>query len=38
MKPVMFPYLRGGEYTNFGADPAGVDVGVGVTLSCLYIL
>ena len=30
------PILRGGEHIDFGADPVGVRVGVGVTLSCLY--
>ena len=30
------PHRRGGGHIVFGADPVGVGVSVGVTLSCLH--
>ena len=32
----MFPHLQGGGHIVFFADPTGVKVGIGVTLSFLH--
>ena len=33
---IMSPKLWGGGYIDFGEDPAGIGISVGVTLSCLH--